>query len=104
MTLADPVVLDLSGVADKAAFMERCASALDLPGWFGRNWDALADSLTDLPRGTVVVVEGWQDYAAGRPDEWEVAQEVLESAVLPGALDVLLRLGGSHQHPDRSPG
>ncbi len=31
-------VLDLTGVSDKAAFMERCVRALDLPEWFGRNW------------------------------------------------------------------
>ncbi|NBE54400.1 barstar family protein [Streptomyces boluensis] len=70
-------VLALGGVTDKAAFMERCARDLDLPGWFGRNWDALADSLTDLPEGTLLVVRGWQQYATVRPEEWAVAQEVL---------------------------
>ncbi|MDI3420173.1 barstar family protein [Streptomyces luteolus] len=71
------VVLTLGGVTDKAAFMERCARDLDLPHWFGRNWDALADSLTELPRGTLLVVRGWQEYAATRPEEWAVAQDVL---------------------------
>ncbi|MFM9367641.1 barstar family protein [Streptomyces sp. Da 82-17] len=75
------VVLGLGGITDKAAFMERCARDLDLPNWFGRNWDALADSLSELPRGTLLVVRGWRDYATARPEEWAVAQDVLtESA------------------------
>ncbi len=41
------VPLDLDGVTDKAGLTDRCARALALPDWFGRNWDALADSLSD---------------------------------------------------------
>ncbi|MFC7307656.1 barstar family protein [Streptomyces monticola] len=86
------VVLALGGVTDKAAFMERCARDLDLPGWFGRNWDALADCLTELPPGTLLVVTGWQDYAAARPEEWAIAQEVLGEASSGERLSVLLAL------------
>ena len=85
------VVLALGGVTDKPAFMERCARDLDLPGWFGRNWDALADSLTELPPGTLLVVRGWQEYASARPEEWAVAQEVL-GASAGDQLTVLLAL------------
>ncbi|MFE2158493.1 barstar family protein [Streptomyces lydicus] len=79
-------VLELADVADKAAFMERCARALRLPEWFGRNWDALADCLTDLSwcpadRGWLLVVTGWQGYAAAAPDEWSVVESVLADAV-----------------------
>lgn len=85
------VVLALDGVGDKAAFMERCARDLDLPGWFGRNWDALADSLTDLPAGTLLVIRGWGEYASARPDEWAIAQEVFGEAA-GERLSVLLAL------------
>ncbi|TPQ15994.1 barstar family protein [Streptomyces sporangiiformans] len=107
------VTLDLAGVVDKAGFMERCVRALDLPDWFGRNWDALADSLTDLSvwpeaaagRGLLVVVTGWQTYAKARPDEWETAREVLSEAVdRTPRLSVALALGGSHQTPSHLPG
>ncbi|MEU6979949.1 MULTISPECIES: barstar family protein [unclassified Streptomyces] len=93
--LGTPVVLDLYGVADKAAFMERCATALALPDWFGRNWDALADCLTDLPEPVALVVTGWQEYAGARPREWRLAQDVLASAVeeRPARLAVFLSLG-----------
>ncbi|MGW7003018.1 barstar family protein [Streptomyces sp. NPDC054933] len=77
--------LDLQGVADKAEFMARCAEALKLPDWFGRNWDALYDCLTDsdlLPAedGRLLVVSGWQGYADAAPGEWRTALGVLGDA------------------------
>ncbi|WP_324788595.1 barstar family protein [Streptomyces sp. H51] len=98
------VTLDLDGVTDKAGLMDRCARALDLPDWFGRNWDALADSLSDPTvwprgapeRGLLVVVRNWRPYAEARPAEWRTAREVFAQAVdrTPG-LSVALALGGS---------
>ncbi|MEU0971017.1 barstar family protein [Streptomyces sp. NPDC005917] len=96
------VTLDLAGVADKAALMDRAASALSLPDWFGRNWDALSDSLRDpsvwppeaVDRGLLLVVTDWQGYARTRPDEWKTARDVLAQAAAdePG-LTVALALG-----------
>ncbi|MEU3979866.1 barstar family protein [Streptomyces sp. NPDC026672] len=82
------VALDLHGVTDKAGLMDRCAGALGLPDWFGRNWDALADSLSDptvwpagaAVEGLLLVVTGWRDFARERPEEWAVAEEVLTGA------------------------
>jgi len=34
--------------ADKAALLNNMACALGFPDWFGHNWDALEDCLTDL--------------------------------------------------------
>ncbi|MEV0218893.1 barstar family protein [Streptomyces sp. NPDC050704] len=96
------VTLDLDGVTDKTDFMERCVRALELPDWFGRNWDALADSLGDpsvwpaaaVEKGLLVVVTGWRTYAKARPDEWEIAQDVFTQAVdRTSALSVVLALG-----------
>ncbi|MGC0342229.1 barstar family protein [Streptomyces sp. SLBN-8D4] len=93
------VTLDLDGVTDKAGLMDRCARDLRLPDWFGRNWDALADVLSDpgLWSGdgveeTVVVVRHWDRYAETRPDDWATAREVFAEA---SALTVALALGGS---------
>ncbi|MFF7980439.1 barstar family protein [Streptomyces sp. NPDC007901] len=96
------VMLDLTGVADKAALMDRAVAALGLPDWFGRNWDALADSLRDpsvwppqaVAHGLLVVVTGWQEYARTRPDEWKIARDVLtQAAAGEPALTVALALG-----------
>jgi Barstar (barnase inhibitor) len=98
------VTLDLDGVTDKAGLMDRCVRDLRLPDWFGRNWDALADVLSDpglwsgdgsedaVAEETVVVVRHWDRYAAARPEEWATAREVLSQA---SALTVALALGGS---------
>ncbi|GHJ38920.1 barstar family protein [Streptomyces sp. TS71-3] len=98
-------VLDLAGVTGKAAFLERCARALDAPGWFGRNWDALADGLKDLSwlpaaPGRLLLAVGWQEYAAAQPAEWVTAQEVFAEAEAhwsgrPEGFAVLLAMGAA---------
>ncbi|MFZ4240753.1 barstar family protein [Streptomyces murinus] len=82
------VTLDLAGVTDKSGLMDAVARALHLPDWFGRNWDALLDSLSDpsvwppeaAGPGLLLVVTGWEPYAQSRPDEWRVAREVFTEA------------------------
>ncbi|MEV7503526.1 barstar family protein [Streptomyces sp. NPDC093018] len=82
------VTLDLTGVTDKSGLLDAVARALHLPDWFGRNWDALLDSLSDpsvwpseaAERGLLLVVTGWEPYAGARPDEWRVAREVFTEA------------------------
>ncbi|GAA2342807.1 hypothetical protein GCM10010431_77950 [Streptomyces kunmingensis] len=67
--------------------MERCASALSLPEWFGRNWDALADCLgdsgiwPDSAHGLVLVVTGWEAFAGRHPGEWATARAVFVEAM-----------------------
>lgn len=55
------VYLDLSGCTDKASLLEAASRAFRFPDWFGRNWDALSDSLADLSwldaPGYLVVIE-----------------------------------------------
>lgn len=105
MTSPHSVTLDLDGVTDKAGFMDRVARALALPAWFGRNWDALLDSLTDPGvrpgaegAGLLITVRNWRPYAEARPDEWTVAQDVLGEAVdRAPELSVVLALG--HRAP-----
>ena len=102
------VTLDLDGVTDKAGLMDRCARDLALPDWFGRNWDALADSVSDhtvwpegaVESGLLIVVRIWEPYAKALPQEWEIAQEVFsEAAGRTRALTVALALGDSSQSP-----
>jgi hypothetical protein len=85
---APPLVLDLTGVGDRQTFMDRVSADLRLPDWFGRNWDALADCLTDLswwPAGTGgrrLHVRGWREYAAALPREWRIVKDILRDAEL----------------------
>jgi hypothetical protein len=54
----------LHGAIDKRSLMRRIAADLGFPDWFGENWDALEDCLTDLSwreaEGNVLVFEGFQ--------------------------------------------
>jgi RNAse (barnase) inhibitor barstar len=44
----DGVPLSFDAVQRKEEFLERMAAALGFPKWFGGNWDALEDCLSDL--------------------------------------------------------
>lgn len=68
------VQLDASDVSDKAGLLNQAASAFNFPDWFGANWDAFADSLTDVTAdpGVLVVWIG----GAGLPER--VRQTALE--------------------------
>jgi RNAse (barnase) inhibitor barstar len=91
---ADPVVLEVAGEAglevvavslatarDKDSIMKTLAEALGFPKWFGANWDALEDCLSDLSwrdaSGWVLV---FRDFDALSRDDLGVLLEVLRSA------------------------
>ncbi|TVO59790.1 barnase inhibitor [Denitromonas halophila] len=38
----------LDGLTDKGQILDALAQRFDMPRWFGHNWDALYDCLTDL--------------------------------------------------------
>jgi hypothetical protein len=77
--LADPhafqrpgaFVARLGTVDGKAALMDALARALELPDWFGRNWDALDEVLGDLSwiteREVALVHEELPHLGAGLP-------------------------------------
>lgn len=65
--------------ADKAALLKNMASALGFPHWFGHNWDALEDCLTDLSwhdaPGYVLLIE-----SAPPGDDLGVLVDILRSS------------------------
>ncbi len=73
--------ISLNDVAEKSALLRRIAGSLAFPSWFGENWDALEDCLTDLSwreaQGHVLVFEGFQRLPA---EELGVLLEVLITA------------------------
>lgn len=48
--------VNVAGVADKASLMSRLAAQLGFPDYFGHNWDAVADCLSELAPGASGVV------------------------------------------------
>ena len=81
----DVATISLSRVAGKDALLDRFAAALAFPEWFGANWDALQDCLSDLSwregRGQLLVIEGFEALQAASHDDCGVLLDVLaESA------------------------
>jgi hypothetical protein len=76
--------MDLAGVDRKSAFLDTTASALHFPSYFGSNWDALEDCLTDLSwieaTGYVLLIENAEDFSRNEPEEWSTAHSILLDA------------------------
>jgi RNAse (barnase) inhibitor barstar len=89
------VHLDTSRVAGREDFFEVVAKAFSFPQWFGRNWDAFADSLADVRAdpGIVIVWDGWHAFADADAAAFAVAVDVLRQRAanrLGGAFAVLV--------------
>lgn len=80
-TRLDVARIDLRGVEDKEALLEKLALDLGFPAWFGGNWDALEDCLADLSwrvgDGHVLVLQGSGDLPL---DDLGVLIDVLASS------------------------
>ena len=77
---------DLAGCADKDTFLSRIAEALEFPDWFGRNWDAFFDCLTDLSwlpsRGHVLVLLNSAEMRRDAPEAFDTAISIMREAAL----------------------
>ncbi|MEV5507313.1 barstar family protein [Streptomyces orinoci] len=81
--------LRLDGVGDKAAFLDKCAADLGFPGWFGHNWDALADCLMDFswwrkdgePSGYLLLAEDWDTFRKSAPEDARMAETIFRDAI-----------------------
>lgn len=90
------VLLDTSGVEDKAGLLDAVATAFELPAYFGRNFDALADSLSDVSggRGVLVLWDGFERLASAAPTTYAMALDVFRERAAQegfGAFVLLLR-------------
>ncbi len=76
-------LLDGQEITDKETFLAACAQAFSFPDWFGHNWDALEECLTDLDEapGYVVVFDDWAQFATNDPDAWETALDIFTEVV-----------------------
>ncbi|MCK9356944.1 MAG: barstar family protein [Dehalococcoidia bacterium] len=80
----DYTAIGLRDVVDKAGFLSAVATALRFPAYFGMNWDALHDCLTDLSwqpaAGYVLYFAAFRTFAQADGMEADVANHVLQSA------------------------
>lgn len=76
--------VDLAGCLEKSELLERIAQALEFPARLGRNWDALADGVTDLgwrpALGYVLVLENAAELQRVQPEVFDTALAILADA------------------------
>ena len=77
-------VLDGTVAATRAGFFQEIARVLTFPDYFGRNWDAVYDCLTDLSwlpaAGYALVLDGFDQFAMDAPEQWDIGLKVLRQA------------------------
>jgi hypothetical protein len=75
------VHLDGWAIEDKQTFLKAVAAAFSFPDHFGRNFDALADSLRDVDcgdkAGVVLLWDGWSPLARHDDEAFRMALSVL---------------------------
>lgn len=76
--------LNGSKIRDKQSFLEKIAQAMSFPAYFGKNWDALNDVLTDMswaqPGGIIILFQAPEHFMRAAPKDWEIALDIFKSA------------------------
>jgi RNAse (barnase) inhibitor barstar len=76
--------IDLKRATDKAGFLKKVAHDLDFPKYFGMNWDALSDCLTDMSwkpaAGYVLLFSNIQSFRRSAPKDMEIIREIFDSS------------------------
>lgn len=77
-------VLDGRKIRSKDEFLDNAAAVLGFPEYFGRNWDAFAECLTDMSwaqgNGFLVAYAECHEFAKRSPDEFPTAIEIFTEA------------------------
>jgi RNAse (barnase) inhibitor barstar len=77
-------VLDGHEAGTRAGFFRVMARALRFRDYFGHNWDAVYDCLTDLnwlpAAGYLLVLDRFDQFAKNEPRQWDIGLKVLRAA------------------------
>lgn len=82
----DFVIIEGNKISDKNSLFKEFSEKLDFPDYFGFNWDAFSDCMTDLSwldnkNSLFVVYKGARQFRLANPDEWRIAQDILLETV-----------------------
>ena len=77
--------LDGREIRDKQSFLQKMAEVMKFPDYFGYNWDALEECITDLdwcPAARYILIYDYPEaFSKVEPEEWKIAYDILRSAV-----------------------
>jgi len=79
-------VIELHGITDRTGFLAAVACAMHFPKYFGMNWDALHDCLTDLSwrpaAGYVLFFAGFSAFSDSSPVDAGTAVRILSTSAI----------------------
>jgi hypothetical protein len=77
--------LDGREIDDKSSFLAQVAQSLRFPAYFGHNWDAFEELITDLSwapaRRYLLIYDHVSLFGRGQPEAWQTARAILAGAV-----------------------
>lgn len=100
--------LDGKKISDKPTFLDKIARAMKFPDYFGKNWDALNDCLTDMEwargSGYILLYQAPDRFIKTSPEQWKIAVDIFNTAIeFWGQVNipfyVLLRGGAESEFP-----
>ena len=76
--------LDGKKINSKQTFLKQAAEAMEFPAYFGANWDAFDECITDLtwcPAQRYVILYDHADiFAQAEPTQYQIALDIFNSA------------------------
>jgi|APCry1669188910_1035180.scaffolds.fasta_scaffold118885_1 RNAse (barnase) inhibitor barstar len=80
------VYIDGDKVNDKLSFFQEVALKMCFPAYFGFNWDAFRDCITDLSwltiqDGLVLVYKNPNKFMGSHSEQWNIANEILLESI-----------------------
>lgn len=77
--------LDGKEITSKHTFLKKVGETLKFPAYYGQNWDAFNDCITDLGwfpvRAYILIYDQPEIFAKAEPEQWQIALTILNSAV-----------------------
>jgi RNAse (barnase) inhibitor barstar len=77
--------LDGKRIHNKTSFLNEVSERFKLPSYFGFNWDAFNDCITDLSwmnsNGTLIVFNDSEHFRIAAPDDWQTANNIFLEAI-----------------------
>lgn len=79
------ICLDGEKITTKTEFLQAAAQALQFPDYFGYNWDAFEDCLTDFDqlsdKGHILLYTQPENFATANPKDWNTLLAIFRTAV-----------------------
>ena len=77
--------LDGKEITNKQTFLKQAGESLKFPAYYGQNWDAFNDCITDLgwcpARAYILIYDQPEIFAKAEPEQWQIALTILNYAV-----------------------